>query len=425
MKILLLSLYFTPDPAANSVIMTELAEELTQLGHQVTVIAAFPHYDTNQIWPTYRGQLVQKDEHQGIRVYRTYLYVPANKTNLLGRVLNYLSFNALSTLIGALAGQVDVILAPSPPLTIGLSAYLLSRLRRAPYIYNVQDIYPDVAIRLGVLTNPKVIRFFQALERFVYRHATAVSVLSEGFRQNLLGKGVPAEKVAIIPNFIDTTFMQPGPKDNAFARQHGLQDKVVVMYAGNVGLSQGLETLLQAAHHLQTLPDLRFLIVGNGAAKADLQAQAARLGLSNVIFLPFQPREQLPAMYATADISLVVLKQGIGAESVPSKAYTILASGRPLIAAIDAGSETQRLIEAAGCGLWTPPEQIGALAEAICSLYHQPGLRDQLGRNGRAYVESYYTRQAVGRQYAALLESLVKPRTKARPWQIEGLGRWM
>jgi colanic acid biosynthesis glycosyl transferase WcaI len=292
-------------------------------------------------------------------------------------------------------------------LTIGLSAYVLSRLRRVPYVYNVQDIYPDVAIRLGVLTNPRLIRFFRRMENFVYARAAAVSVLSEGFGRNLLSKGVPSDKIHVIPNFVDVDFMRPLPKDNAFARRHNLHDKYVVMYAGNVGLSQGLETLLEAAQQFQDLADLRLLIVGNGAAKAKLEARASQIGLQNVIFLPFQPRKDVPEMYASADVSLVMLRQGIGAESVPSKTYTIMASGRPIVAAVDEEAETKRLIDTANCGLWVEPENPSALVGAIRTLYADPARRAQLGRNGRNHVETHYTPQVGAQQYDALLERII------------------
>lgn len=190
MRILLLTLYFAPDPAANSVIMTELADELVALGHDVTVVTAFPHYDTNRIWDEYRGRLVQHERRGPIDIYRHYLYVPRDKTRLSGRLVNYLTFNLLSTVTGLLQRGIDIVLAPSPPLTIGLSAYVISRLRGIPYVYNVQDIYPDIAVRLGVLTNRRAIRFFRRMEDFVYRHAAAVTVLSDGFRHNLRAKQI-------------------------------------------------------------------------------------------------------------------------------------------------------------------------------------------------------------------------------------------
>ena len=221
MNVLVVSLYYHPDVAANAVIVTELVEQLSALGHRVTVVTAFPHYGENQIWAKYRGKLFQRGDHGAIKVYRTYVYVPRRKSRILGRLLNYVSFNVLSTLIGLFAGRYDVILAPSPPLTLGLTAFVLSRLRGVPYIYNVQDIYPDIAVRLGVLTNPRLIRAFQWLERFVYERAAAVTVLSEGFRRNLLDKQVSEHKICVIPNFVNSEFVQPLPRENAFAEREG------------------------------------------------------------------------------------------------------------------------------------------------------------------------------------------------------------
>lgn len=407
-RILLLTMYFAPDStSANAVIMTELAEKLQQLGHRVTVVTSFPHYANNSISPAYRGKLVQGERHRGMHVIRTYLYTGSDKQSLVGRLLNYATFNTLSTLVALFSGSHDVILAPSPPLTIGVSAWLLGLLKRTPYIYNVQDIYPDIAIKLGVLRDPRLIHFFQAMERFVYRRATAVSVLSEGFRQNLLAKQVPEDKIVIIPNFVDTEFVKPGCKNNKFAQEHGLIDKFVVLYAGNVGLSQGLEYFVEAAIDLQDLPQVQLLIVGNGAAKEGLLKQVAELGLQNVAFLPFQPRERLPEMYAAADLCLVSLRSDVGDESVPSKAFTILASGRPMVAVVHPDSETKHLIDAAACGRWSPPEDNVALAVVIRQLASDSGLCKQMGQNGRSYVEAHNTPKMIARQYVALFEKVL------------------
>lgn len=410
MRILLLTLYFEPDISANAGIVTRLAEELAALGHTVNVVTAFPHYANSRLEPPYRGKVIERSQHGPIRVLRTYVYVRPNKQSLVSRMLNYASFNCLATLAGMLLPAPDVILAPSPPLTIGLTAWALGALKRAPFVYNVQDIYPDVAIRLGVLRNPGAIRAFRRLEDFVYRKATAVSVLSEGFRENLLAKGVPPAKVHVIPNFVDSDWVHPLPRENPFSRREGLCDRFVALYAGNIGLSQGLETLLDACHQLRDLPDFLALIVGNGAARPSLEARAREMALSNVRFLPFQPKEEVARMYASADVSLVLLRKGLGAESVPSKVYTIMASARPVLAAVDAGSETDRLIREAQCGVVVPPEDASALAQAIRQLRVHAQARADMGRRGREHVVAYYSPQAVAQQYERLLNEVVRGR---------------
>lgn len=247
MKILLLSTYFQPDIASTGVLMTHLAEELSRLGHKITVITSMPHYGGNRIWDSYRGKLIKRERHGQIDVTRLYLYVPTKKTGLVGRILNYASFNAISTLVGIFAGKQDVILVPSPPLTNGLSADLISRFKRIPFVYNVQDIWPDVVIRAGVMKGKRLIKISKWMEQYVYRRAKVCTVISEGFRNNLISKGVQPRKIATIPNFFDTDFVHPLPRSNGFSKQYGLDGKFVVLFAGNVGHSQGLETVLEAA----------------------------------------------------------------------------------------------------------------------------------------------------------------------------------
>ena len=413
MRILLLSTYFQPDIASTGVLMTLLAEELARLGHQITVITSMPHYHTNCIWDEYRGRLIQHDQHGPIDVYRLYLYVPDDRGRFLGRILNYASFNTLSALMGVLVGQHDVVLVPSPPLTNGLSADLISRFRRIPFVYNVQDIWPGVVVRAGVMANPRAVAFFRRLERYIYRRSAALAVISEGFRRNLLEKGVPSDKIQVIPNFFDTDFVRPLSRRNGFSSTHGLDGKFVVLFAGNVGHSQGLETVLDTAQQLTDLEDVLFLVVGNGAAKTRLQAYAQRLGLPNVRFLPFQAHETLPEMYASSDVCLVPLRKGFTNVSVPCKVFTIMASGRPMIASLDEGSDTWTLVEQAQCGLCVEPEDPQALAEAIRALHADPALRERLGRNGREHVVQHYTQQVVAKQYHELLTSLVCPASTA------------
>lgn len=408
MRIMLLSTYYMPDTAANGVLMSYLAEDLAEMGHDVTVVTTFPHYGTGQIRTAYRGRLLQRDKQGTVDIYRLYAYASRRKDKLPGRLLNYATFNALSAGVGTLIGKHDVILTPSPPLTNGLVADLIGRVRGVPFVYNVQDIYPDVAIRMGVMTNRKIIAFFRRMERYVYRRATALVVISEGFRRNLLAKGVSSPKIKTIANFTDTEFVRPLPKQNGFSAEQGLEHRFVVLFAGNMGFSQGLETVLDAADRLRDQKDMLFLFVGNGAAKPRLTDYARERGLENVRFLPFQPYDVLPEMYAASDVCLVPLRRGFAAESVPSKVYTIAAAARPLIASVDGDSDTHDLVREAQCGLQVEPESSQALAEAILTLYADKDLRERWGRNGRRYVEEHHTRQAIARQYAELLQEVAR-----------------
>jgi colanic acid biosynthesis glycosyl transferase WcaI len=406
MRVLLLSLHFAPDTVSNALVATELAEELAARGHDVTVVAAMPYHQGHQIETGYRGQMWQRDWHGPIRVYRTWLLLRGAKGNVAGRFLAYGSFNLSSTLIAAWTGPQDVVITPSPPLTIGVCGWLLARRWGARFIYNVQDIYPDAAVRLGLLRSSRTIRFFTALERFVYAHADAVTVLSEGFRQNLLAKRVPEHKLVVIPNGVDTSFITPGPRDNAFAREHGLVDRFVALYAGNVGMAQGVETLLETARE-PTVDAVDFLVVGSGAASDDLRAVAHEY--PNLRCLPFQPRARVPDVYASADVGLVLLRAGLGHTSVPSKVYSIMAAAKPVAASVDPGSEVWQLVERAGCGECVPAGDAAALGRALEKLRSDQAYRETLGRRGRSYVERFHSRRVVGDRYDALLSNL-RPR---------------
>jgi colanic acid biosynthesis glycosyl transferase WcaI len=400
-------LYFEPDIGANAVIVTELAEELVNHGHHVTVVTGFPHYATNVTEGEYKGKIITREISGNLNVIRTYLFTSSQKDRFHVRFLNYISFNILSTIAGLFSGHQDIILAPSPPLTIGLSAAIIGFFKRIPYLYNVQDINPDVLIKLGILKNRLFIRFAKGLEKFVYRFASQITVLSQGFKDNLLKKGVPESKLTIIPNFIDPDFVKPLPRENDFRIRLNLQEQFVVLYAGNLGHSQNLEHLLACAKSMVDEKDIIFLIVGNGSRELYLKTQAQELSLANVIFLPFQPCEEVPLIYGAADVSLVTLKKGIALDSVPSKLYTIMASARPVVAAVDQGSDAWQLVEKANCGVCVEPENPLALQRAITALKEDPKRRSELGNNGRRYVVDHHTRKMIGNTYHDLMTRLI------------------
>ncbi|MDX2029790.1 MAG: glycosyltransferase family 4 protein [Blastocatellia bacterium] len=415
MNILVISLYYEPDQCqSNGPIIRALCEDWAEAGHEVTVLTSFPHYSRDEVWPEYRGRWFQRDRVGKVRVIRSYIFVPRTRS-ALGRILNYLSFNLSSTLAGLVTGRQDVIFAMSPPLTIGVTGFLLGVLKRVPFCYNLQDIWPDVAVKLGMLRGRRTIAFFAWLERLIYRRARRIFAISDEFKRNLLGKGVPEDKIAVIPNFTDTQFIRPQTPSASFRQKHGLNERFVVLYAGNLGLSQGLEAILDAAESLKAREELLFLIVGQGTCREELLADARRRALTNVRFLPLLPESEVPLLYAACDLALIPLKRGIAENSVPCKTYSIMAAGKPYIAGVDEGSNVWKLTEQAGSGRCVPPEDGGALARAVLQLQANPAVAETMGRNGRAYVERHFAREAITHRYRIELESLAAPRAVPLP----------
>lgn len=407
-KVLLLTLIFSPDGVSTAVILTELARRLKLLGHDVIVVTTTPHYNKDvealAAQPLKRkwGPFLYESDCQGIPVYHA--RVQAKGRRIVTRLFDYLQFHAISTLAGLrLGGDYQVVLAPSPPLTIGLSAALLAALRRVPFVYNVQEIYPDIAVRLGVLKRRSLIRALEWLERFIYSRAEVIVVISERFRQRLLGKGVPSSKLRVIPNFVDVHFIQPAERRNSFSQEHNLDQRFVVLYSGNIGLTQDFETILETTQILTDLPDICFLIVGDGARRDWLAERISQVGLSNVRLLPYQPRGVVPQLYASSDVCLVPLRRGTAHDTFPSKIYTIMAAARPAIASADPDSELAWVVQQAQCGLNVAPSDPWALAEAVRTTYFGRDRLSEMGRRGRDYVVRNHSPEMIARQYHELL----------------------
>ena len=405
MRVLLITPFYSPDLGPSAPLFTMLCEDLVRLGHQVSVIAAVPHYPTGTVMPEFRGYLIQREERNGVDVTR--VWVPSvNRARLSQRLLTFIVYQILAAAAG-LRRNYDVLIVSNPALEVALAFLVLGVLRQKPIIFSVHDIYPDVGIKLGVFRHRLVIRLVDRMERFCLDRAVYVRVLSEGFKETLNARGIPESKLALIWDWLDTDFIQPIPRANEFATHWALDRSFVVMYAGNIGLSQGLEHVVEAAKLLASEPSIRFVFVGDGAGKEGLEEAARSSGLTNVQLIPFQPRELLPQVLASADVSLITLKRGVGADSVPSKCYSILASGRPVIASVDQGSDTWNLIDRANCGLCVEPENPQVLADAILHLYKDESYRARLGANGRAYVVQRHSREAAAREFHQLLCSLV------------------
>ena len=404
MHVLLLALNYYPDKLGNAPLMIGMCEGLVKRGHKVTVVCAFPHHETGRIEAPYQGKLFQRDHHNGVDILRTYIYAPQG--GAVAKMANYASFTAAALAAASTVRNVDVIFTPSPPLTLGVIDHMLSRARHIPFVYNLQDLFPEAAVRLGVLTNPRVIAGFERLERWVYRKAHKLSVISEGFRQYLLNQGVPDEKIAVIENYTDTDLIQPQDRyDNPFRRKLGLKREFIVQFSGRMGLSQGLETVIDAWAQLRDLPDIRLMMVGDGQAKK--MVDDALADDPKVSLLPTQPREDLSALLAAADVGLAPLKHGMSGTSVPSKIFGIMAAGRPVIAGADAGSDTVTLLESADAGYIIEPEDPDALARAIRALYDDRAEAQRMGENARRHVVAHHSHDVIVDQYEQMLLDVI------------------
>lgn len=392
--------------------MGELAHDLESQGHKVTVLTTLPHYnrdsevESRQLIRSYWGPVLGKSDFRGIPVYHTFM--PKKGKNVFLRLLAWGGFHQVSILAGmTIVPRPDVILAPSPPLTIGVCAWILGKYHHAPFIYNVQEIYPDIAVRLGVLRNKWMIRALQYFESFVYRKAKRITVIAPRMCQRILEKGVSPEKLDVIPNFVDIGDFSPLPKDNDFSRQHEIYEKFVVSYAGNMGPAQGLGSFIEAAVLLQSEPGIHFMMMGDGILRDSLKKRVEQSRLGNFIFLPQQAYSMMPRIYAASDVCLIPQAVDMGCDAVPSKVYRIMACARPVLATTVPESDLAHLIEDAGCGETVLPERASDLAGVIYKAYRDQARWNEMGRAGRAHVVEHYSRLAVTRRYHDLIQRVI------------------
>ncbi len=405
MKLAVLAPHFAPDVAPTGEVITRIVLELADRGHQLHVVTALPWYLHHRVEPEWAGRAIRVEPTEWGSITRVHPF-PTHKSSIPRRGAAFGAFSALAGLSGLRGGRVDGVLAMSPPLTLGLTGWGIGLVRGGPLVFNIQDVFPDVAIEVGAISDQRVIRTARWLERQSYHRAAAVTVLSQDLQANVAAKLAPSEraKVRVIPNFVDTQAIRPLDRATAYRHELGIGDEMVVMYAGNVGFSQSLGLLLAAARELVDDPSVVFVINGGGSAREALELEAA--GQPNIRFAPFQPKHRLAEVLATGDIHVVPLRQGLAASSVPSKTYSILAAGRPLLASIDPGTEVARLVDQAGCGVAVPPDDPAAFSAALRALLAAPERVRAMGLAGRAFVERWVSPGAVAATYEDLFVEL-------------------
>lgn len=414
MRITFLCQYFPPEMGAPSARTYEHARHWAALGHKVTVITGFPNHPTGIIRPEYRGQFIRREKVDGIDLLRTWIYCAPNK-GFFKRVLNFLSFFFSSFILGALLTQrSDVVVGTSPQFFCAVSAWLLSVLKRVPFVFEVRDIWPQSAIELGALRNPLIIRALETIELLLYRRAALIVIVAESTKPYLLAKGIPADKIALIPNGIDPQYLAQAraASGESVRAETGLQDRFIVSYIGTHGMSHALDTVLKAAVQLRDDAALHFLFVGEGAEKDRLRQMAAELKLENVTFLKEQPRDRLLDFYRASDASLVPLRRlDIFKKVLPSKIFELMGTGSPIICSVE--GEAAALIRRAEAGLCIEPENADALVAALRQLRADPHLRAQFGAAGERFVKTHYLRTVLAERYVEALKAVVSGQRSA------------
>jgi colanic acid biosynthesis glycosyl transferase WcaI len=409
MRILLVGLNYAPEVVGIGPYTTELAEHFAVTGHEVSVLTSFPYYPHWRIDPAYRRKrpfLVERIN--GVRVVRSPILLPGAGHSTLRRILFDSSSAMTSLMASAGIGAIEVVICVSPPLQLGVTAWLIARSRGARLVLHLQDLVPDAALSVGMMHDGKAVWLARLLERFVYSRSDRITVISRGFLENLVAKGISTRKVRLLPNWVDTIKFTALSDPAVRATLGAKNGETLVLHTGNMGAKQGLETVVDAAAELAN-ENIVLTLVGDGSHRMQLEARALRLGLKNLRFVPLQ--DDLPAVLAAADV-LVLAQRGRVIDSVaPSKLLSYMASGKPVVAAVNELSEAGRVVQMAGCGIVVPPEDPAALASAIRGLRRRPKDRLDLGEAGRRHVAAHYEQSAVLERWSNLLEAQFKSNT--------------
>lgn len=405
--------WFPPEAAPFGQMMFELANHLVDRGLRVDVITSVPNHPEGVLFDGFRNRLLQVERpRNGLRILRVGAWLRGTESRArprgrIQRIAGYLTFTLLVSLVASWRVRPRLIFGVLQPLTIAPVLIAMARLRGASLVFNVQDLHPDAAISLGLIRNPLAIRLLKSVERWAYRAADGLAVISMGFREHCVERGAKRDAVTVIPNWIDLDEVTPLQRPSVIRTQLGLApDAFVVLYAGTIGHVSGAQVMLEAADLLQPQKDVHIVFIGEGPLVPGLQRDCAARGFERVHFLPFQPRSSLSEVQGVGDVSVVTLLRGYGRISIPSKILGYMAAARPVIASVDADSETARFIAAAGAGLITPPQDPAALAAAIVALRDDRQRGRALGLAGRAHLEATQSKKEVLGRYHQLFARL-------------------
>lgn len=400
--ILFINQHYYPDFAATGQLLSELCEDLAEKNWKVTVITGMPEIGT---YPKSYSKPLSFEEKKNISIYRIYNH-PAGSKNIFNRLLHFFSFWVGSILKSLIIEKIDLVyVMSSPPLLNGITANILRVVRGVPYIYNVQDLYPGIAVEMGTISNPKLIRISEKIEKYINSNSLSVFTLSDQMKDSISHNGIPENKISVIPNWSDGDIIYP-KKSSELRNQLRLESKFLITYSGNIGLSQGLEKIIQIADQIKEINhEIHFLIIGNGANLPFIRKMAEEKQLTNITFLPFQPKEELCDSLNCADLHIVPMAENMAKYLMPSKIYGIMAAGKPFLAIVDEGTEIYKLINETECGFQLTYNHYQEAVNLLANCVNKKDRLAEMGRKGRKYFEENFDRKKVTEKYSFLLES--------------------
>lgn len=405
MQILFLTENFPPERNAAASRVYERACYWVRWGHKVTVITSAPNFPEGRVHTDYRNRWYQVENRDGIRVVRVKTFIAANEGVLL-RTLDFVSFMFTAFFGGLVQARPDVVVATSPQFFTAVGGCALAAVRRRPFVFELSDLWPASITAVGAMRENFGLRMIERLELFMYRRAAKIVALTKSFKTDLVARGVAADKIAVVVNGVDMPRYSPHPRDPQLARELGLENRFVVGYIGTHGMAHALERVLDAAESLRELSAVRFLFVGSGAAREALVSEATRRRLDNVVFVPAQPKDKIPAYWSLCDLALVHLKNTpLFSTVIPSKIFEAMAMGRAILLAAPMG-EASRIILETEAGVVIPPEHPRSLAEAVGSLYRCPDAVGRFAANGLTAAPKF-SREKQARDMLNALERVV------------------
>ncbi len=404
MRILFLTHFFVPEIGAAAKRIFGLANNLSDLGHEVGVVSGFPNYPSGIKHESYKGKLYMEELIGKIKVYRYYVF-SSPKKNALTRLLNYVSFMLSSSFFAFNDKKYDLIIVSSPPVFIGISGYIISRLKKIPLVFDVRDIWPDIASEMGEMSDSSfTFKVLNNLSRFLYAKARLITVVTKGKKEKLILKGISPDKVEVISNGFDREFLDL-PTDVNLVQRYRLEENFTLIYTGVVGLAQGLDIIIDTATKLKEYEKIHFLIIGDGFEKKALEKKAEILGLNSIKFIGAQPYEKILTFLKYAGASIVPLKNKNLKDSVPTKMLEALGGGCPVLLSAD-GESAEILRESRG-GIVVDPGDSEALKEAILYLYNNPDVAKEMSSKGMLYVLNNFTRDRIAQSLSEVLECYV------------------